>query len=76
MASHDFGDDVFLAPAQGGSLATVTLPMLEDFLSDCEVVHRPPAARRTFRWFAAVSHEMCIRDRSGAAWHDMDSDPK
>ena len=57
MASHDFGDDVFLAPAQGGSLATVTLPMLEDFLSDCEVVHRPPAARRTFRWFAAVSHE-------------------
>ena len=31
--------------------------MLEDFLSDCEVVHRPPAARRTFRWFAAVSHE-------------------
>ena len=57
VASHDFGDDVFLTPAQGGSLATVTLPMLEDFLSDCEVVHRPPAARRTFRWFAAVSHE-------------------
>ncbi|MEG2934100.1 MAG: hypothetical protein RR842_11005, partial [Gordonibacter sp.] len=57
MTAHDFGDDVFLVPATGGSLPSVTLPMLEDFLSDCEILHRPASSRRVFRWFAAVSRD-------------------
>ncbi|WP_158539676.1 CdaR family transcriptional regulator [Gordonibacter sp. 28C] len=57
MASQDFGESVFLAPTGGSSLPSVTLPMLVDFLADCEVLHRPAAVRRTFRWFAAVSRE-------------------
>lgn len=55
MTLPNSGDDVFLAPASGGGLPSVTLPMLEDFLSECEILRRPTSSRRVFRWFAAVS---------------------
>ncbi|MEA5019151.1 MAG: helix-turn-helix domain-containing protein [Gordonibacter sp.] len=68
MTLPSSGNDALLAPASGGGLPSVTLSMLEDFLSSCEILHRPTSSRRVFRWFAAVSHNQV----TNTAPHDLD----